>query len=160
MDQEGNNPKAAENTTIPGNDVTMADVSRPTTSKESGKAEDEEKLKRVLVDADNETLELQDRKRGRIELDKDQRDLVLRFVIASHIRIMKFIDKRADERVFSNLHLSQQVTSIFCTVYNCLRQRSINSGELKNNMLDKSHFLRTNGIESENIFRVIKILKS
>lgn len=41
----------------------------------------------VRVDANHPDQEVADTRRGRIELDKEQRDKVLRYILACHIRI-------------------------------------------------------------------------
>lgn len=106
--------------------------------------------KRVFVEADSLDTELPDKKRGKMELNKVQRDNVLRFFIAAHIRITaKLVTVEDNEKWFSDvltdLHMSQQVTSIFCTVHHCLRQESLNSGELKTTMDAKSYSVSTAG---------------
>jgi len=79
--------------------------------------------KRVIVDAYNDPVVMPDKKRGKMELDKDQRDNVLRFILAVHIRISSIIAQADAKATLSNLHISQQLTSIFTTVHNCLRQK-------------------------------------
>jgi len=102
--------------------------------------------KRVFVDADDMNNAIPDKKRGRMELDKGQRDNVLRFVLASHLRIGDLFGMQANG--FMNLHVSQQVTSIFCTVHNCLRQDALNTGTLRTAMESRNHAINCAGEKS------------
>jgi len=109
--------------------------------------------KRMYVQADDMDTEIPDKKRGRMELDKPQRDLVLRYILAAHVRLaMKMTHDNANKSaVLTNLHLSQQVTSIFGTIHNCLRQESLNIGSLKSAMESRSHCMTSSGDDSKEV---------
>lgn len=118
---------------------------QPNSSKSTNPTEPERKV--IRVDANHPEQEVADTRRGRIELDKAQRDNVLRYILACHIQITaEFCNANIDdEAIWTNVHLSQQVTSIFTTVHNCLRQQSLSSGHLRTTMLGKDHNLMCEG---------------
>jgi len=88
---------------------------------------------------------IEDQKRGRIELDKGQRDTVLRFILASHLHITSLLLSSELKDYTTNLHVSQQVTSIFTTIHNCLRQEALVTGSLRTTMKDNDHQLVSGG---------------
>lgn len=104
--------------------------------------------KRIRVDADDSTKEVAEQRRGKIELDKTQRDNIIRWILACHIHITAKITKAPDinNEMFKNVHISEQVTSIFVTIHTCLRQESLSSGDLRRTMEDKSYSIQTGGI--------------
>lgn len=109
--------------------------------------------KRTYVDADDVNTELPDKKRGRMELDKPQRDLVLRYILAAHVRIAVVMSLKTDkiDELFKNLHVSQQITSIFGMVHNCLRQESLSIGALKTAMEARSHLITSGSTKSKEV---------
>lgn len=104
--------------------------------------------KRMKVDANDPTRELEDQRRGKIELDKAQRDLVLRWILACHINLTSVLTKAntVEDKAFRNIHFSEQITSIFSTIHNCLRQESLSSGTLRTTMEDKKYSVQLGGV--------------
>src|SRR5580765_1862294 len=85
------------------------------------------KKKRVIiyVDAD-ETPEMSKRR----ESMRSKRNSVLQFIIASHIRLTAKLAP-ASEILYTNMHISNQVTKIFTTIHNSLKYEAIGSRKLK-----------------------------
>lgn len=115
----------------------MMDTEKPETSNP----------KRIRVDADDSTKEVAEQRRGKIELNKEQRDNIIRWILACHIHITAKITSANDinDKVFKSVHVSEQVTSIFITIHTCLRQESLSSGSLRRTMEDKNHVIQIEG---------------
>lgn len=68
-------------------------------------------------------------------------------------------DDKDDLSYLTNIHVSEQITSIFVTTHTCLRQESLSSGNLRTTMEGKSYTIQSGGVSSKAI-AYADILKS
>lgn len=104
--------------------------------------ENKAKRQRLNVMADDPEKLINDQRADRAELNKTQRDNVLRMVIAVHARFTHLLTDGKVER-FSDLGISQQVTSIVMTVHNSTRQEAIGSGTMRAAMDARTHVVHS-----------------
>lgn len=132
-----NDPKKMETDNL-GDALNQSEYASTTSNEPSNK--------RLKVSPDDPDKIIEDQRRGRIELDKGQRDNVLRWILACHIRLTKLLTGKNYGAAYFDIDISEQVTSIFSTIHATLRQESLNTGNLRQVMSGKVHSIQVNGI--------------
>lgn len=136
-----------------GNEDT--EISEATTTPPADKEGDniEPSVKRVKVSASDPTREIEDQRRGKIKLNKEQRDVVIRWILACHIHITGAFVANNEEKTAAllNIHVSEQISSIFATAHTCLRQESLSTGNLRSTMEGKSYTIQSEGNTSKEL---------
>jgi len=117
------------------------------THRMQGIQEEEKVIKKIRVNADDTEEEMNDQRRGRIQLNPDQKTNVLRWIIACHIQLTALLTDASveNDQLLNDIHVSQQVTSIFSTSHSCLRQTANGVGSLNKTMSEKNHQIQLGG---------------
>lgn len=115
--------------------------------KTCNKMDDSPPPKKMKVNIDDPNTEFDDQRLVNTDLDKRQRDNVLRWIIACHIQLTSRITRTIDYKneIFRNVNLSQRMTRILSTLHSCLCQEELGSGSLRTTMKDKSYSLYVAG---------------
>lgn len=81
-------------------------------------------VKRRLMDADNNQLELPDPKKARVQLDSTMKSNVMDAIVATYIRIAEKLvsDSLPFCRIIRNVHLGDQIMNSICSAHNLMRQ--------------------------------------